>query len=405
MPARWSVVTTVKFLHAYKSHECLWNTNCDLYLLREARKAAIADLAFQMGMSGLDNDAIKAKIRLMRSKYHNERKKILSAAAVGEKYVPTSYWFEIMDSFLKDVVDMPQPEIITADSVNSSSIYERRLGDDEDSVEKPSQDFKMRSTSEIMSPSSKGAVPIRRGYRPGPACSKRRKKPNTTTVRQDYTEDEFETFGKSVSAQLRKLSLSRALRVQTRIQEFLTEERINDLGIISNSPTLPLSAPPEPTVPTCESRINDLGIISNSPTLPLSTPPEPTVPTSESSVSMYNPALYAGLPDMSSSDMKGTNADSGFDSVDSTTTKSISESTEGLDATIKTESIESEPIVKIEENIPTSPMEDADSPFLQKQMAELKAPEAVTPKEEVIHNVECELVTLDEDDPLKGTGD
>lgn len=272
-----------------------------------------------------------------------------------------------------------QKDIITADSIfDSSSIYENDFGDDEDSMEKAPPVLDVKNTSKMTSLPSTSVTSARRPYRPGPACSKRRRRPNAVSVREEYVEDEFDAFGKSVSAQLRKLSLSRALRVQTKIQKILTEERINDIGIITN-----LQAAPSPT------------------------PPELVAPTFKPVASVYEPVASAKLPEVSSSDTKVASVDSGFDSgVESTTTKSMSGSIAGLDD-IKTESIENEPILETEEKMSTSPPASADGKSLPlpEPMEELKAPERVQPKDEIIHNEECEIVTLDEDDPLKGTGD
>jgi hypothetical protein len=41
-------------------------------------------------------------------------------------------------------------------------------------------------------------------------------------------DDEFDAFGKSVAAQLKKFSLAGALKTQVKIQSLLTQERIND---------------------------------------------------------------------------------------------------------------------------------------------------------------------------------
>ncbi|XP_064117037.1 uncharacterized protein LOC135222732 isoform X3 [Macrobrachium nipponense] len=306
-------------------------------------------------------------------------KRILSEDAVPSVFIFTKQTTERNLSKKRLLPNDKNMDIITADSIiDSSSIYENDFGDDEDSMEKAPPVLSMKNTSKMTSLPSTSVTSTRRPYRPGPACSKRRRRPNPISVREEYVEDEFEAFGKSVSAQLRKLSLSRALRVQTEIQKILTEEKINDIGIITN-----LQAVPSPT------------------------PPELVAPTFKPVASMYEPVVSAKLPEVSSSDTKGANVDSGFDSgVESTSTKSISGSTARFDD-IKTESIKDEPILETEEKMSTSPSASGDGKSLplQEQMEELKAPGCVQPKDEIIHNEECEIVTLDEDDPLKGTGD
>ncbi|XP_071549180.1 uncharacterized protein [Panulirus ornatus] len=48
-------------------------------------------------------------------------------------------------------------------------------------------------------------------------------------------EDEFDAFGRSIASQLRKLSLPRALRIQSKFQTILTEERICDMQLNSST--------------------------------------------------------------------------------------------------------------------------------------------------------------------------
>lgn len=56
--------------------------------------------------------------------------------------------------------------------------------------------------------------------------------PSVEAVRKDeqHKEDEFDSFGKSIAQQLRKLPIISAMRMKIKIQVLLSEERINRLG-------------------------------------------------------------------------------------------------------------------------------------------------------------------------------
>lgn len=434
MVGRWSEAATLKFVYFYKLHECLWNTRSEFYNVKDARNAAYADLVLQMRMPDFDVRAAKVKIKNLRAHYFTELKKVRYAAAMGDRYEPTLYWFKEMDSFLRDTIgDIPslhQPEVITADSIyDSSSIYESGFGDDEDSMEKPTPFLHISETRSLAPPRKNnknnsnnintsasggrgGGAPFHRrvtsssSYRPGPASSKRRKKQKEAILGEEYA-DEFEAFGRSVSAQLRKLSLSRALRAQSKIQAILTEERIHDLETTTAAPPpslpLPLQLPPPPAVD------------------PRLLPPAAAVlPTSPHDLS-----FGLGVGGTSSTTSLVTNTtDSGVDSgIDTTTSSSSSSSSSaassvagGLPSPTTPTSIDSSSMplggITTTESTTTSSTSTSTSSSSSSCIKELKefrksVPEPTPtptppPTSDVIIKAECELITLDEDDPFEG---
>lgn len=227
MVGRWSEATTLKFIYYYKLNECLWNTKSPLYAHKQSRDAAYTDLVTHMAMDDFDVRAAKVKIKNLRAHYFTELKKVRNGMAIGNRYEPTLYWFKEMDSFIKDVVgDIPslqQPEVIIADSIyDSSCIYENGVGDfDEDSMGKASPIFHMAPDA-VRANAAKKARSSN-----GTSNQRKKKRPAQDSI------DEFDVFGKSVAAQLRKLSVARALRAQTQIQTMLTEERLHDLETTS----------------------------------------------------------------------------------------------------------------------------------------------------------------------------
>lgn len=57
----------------------------------------------------------------------------------------------------------------------------------------------------------------------------------SSSASQAVEEDEFDAFGRSMASQLRKLSLPRALRIQSKFQTMLSEERICDMQLNSHT--------------------------------------------------------------------------------------------------------------------------------------------------------------------------
>ncbi|KAK7073341.1 hypothetical protein SK128_023261 [Halocaridina rubra] len=247
MVGRWSESDTLKFIYFYRLHDCLWNSKSEYYTNKTARQRAYMEIVEQMNIDSFDVRGVKVKIKNLRAHYFTERKKARIAIAIGNYYEPTVYWFREMDSFLKHTLtDMhqQQPEVITADSIyDSSCIYENGNGDmDEDSLDKPLPVFHLPDGALRPKPKSKKTA----SKKPS-GTAPQKKKQSTNQPEQD----EFEVFGRSVAAQLRKLSLSRAMTAQTRIQVILTEERLQDLE--SNSP------PPTPIETSSAASENNAG--------------------------------------------------------------------------------------------------------------------------------------------------
>ncbi|XP_074039974.1 uncharacterized protein [Leptinotarsa decemlineata] len=129
---------------------------------------------------------VKAKIKNLRSTYHQELNKIKKSKTTGSGtnnvYNPTSIWFDEM-AFLNDTFEYRDT---TSSHVSTYSF-------------------------------------ILQVY---------------SSKKNSHTEDEFYYFGKSIAAQLRSLSLTHALQVQTKIQTLISNERCQPTQstIAQNSP-------------------------------------------------------------------------------------------------------------------------------------------------------------------------
>lgn len=104
---RWESCTTFLFIDEYKKQICLWNSQHELYKNRHARNKAYRRIINTMGQHGIKMsvDAVRTKIRSIRTTYFGEMKKIdaskKDADGDGEVYIPTLRWYNAM-SFISD---------------------------------------------------------------------------------------------------------------------------------------------------------------------------------------------------------------------------------------------------------------------------------------------------------------
>lgn len=96
---KWGSATTLKFVEEYGKHRCLWDTEDQDYRNKEVRDAALNDIATEMNIDGFDVDAVKRKIRIIRSTYWNEKIKIQRRA--NSCYKPKIKWYAVANSFLQ----------------------------------------------------------------------------------------------------------------------------------------------------------------------------------------------------------------------------------------------------------------------------------------------------------------
>lgn len=108
---------TVRMLRLYQTEPCLYDKTYSGYGVRELRMAAAKRLSDELGVPGFGPREIVSKFRNLRNAYSQELRKI--RARVGRAsdavYVPTVYWFRVMDEFLR-------PHIYAACHAMSNSV-------------------------------------------------------------------------------------------------------------------------------------------------------------------------------------------------------------------------------------------------------------------------------------------
>lgn len=109
MVFKWRDEQTETFVDYYtcREHECLWNVSSDSYKNKAARDSAYNKICKDLNLSGLTVTDVKNKIKIMRTNYNIELKKILKSEKSGsgfdDIYVPRVFWFKKVDCFLRGV--------------------------------------------------------------------------------------------------------------------------------------------------------------------------------------------------------------------------------------------------------------------------------------------------------------
>ncbi|PNF29421.1 hypothetical protein B7P43_G06849 [Cryptotermes secundus] len=234
----------MKFINLYKQEECLWNISLLDYKNKEARNLALERIAAAMGLEGFGVSDVKYKIKNIRSSYCQELKKIqfseASCSSPEDVYRPTVVWFSSLHSFLKSFVfQRERPPGFTPDRVSRST----SIKDEEIVLEEVTQLYDTNEAWTSVEESACGkreASEFRLEGSASPEPARQQPKRCKTSdcgllcktvdrlkeVLDRKEEDEFETFGKSVACQLKRLSVRRAASAQLKIQAILTEERI-----------------------------------------------------------------------------------------------------------------------------------------------------------------------------------
>ncbi|GFG29874.1 hypothetical protein Cfor_09298 [Coptotermes formosanus] len=247
MPSKWSEEATLKFVKEYKQLECLWDVKSASYRNKAVRDAAYMKLADCANLPGFTVQEAKNKIKNLRSTYSQELKKVKQSRKSGldEVYQPSLIWYKEIDSFLGPVIASRDAQAATEADV--SSVTEEGITENEDTLEGNLQSLSP-SNSQLSTPTESTDIQadrksVKRNH-PSPVpqtllCKKKKAvhgsqlMSSASAFHQSLNfsknnDDEFDAFGKSVAAQLKKFSLAGALKTQVKIQSLLTQERIID---------------------------------------------------------------------------------------------------------------------------------------------------------------------------------
>ncbi|CAH1954190.1 unnamed protein product [Acanthoscelides obtectus] len=208
-----------------------------------------------MNIKGFGVTEIRNKIRILRSTYSQELKKIKLSKMHGSTglYIPNLKWFAEMNDFLKlnktkGVTEMPsallriesneannepptisikaihsiKSEPITNDnSIDNSDDTFTEDGAYNDDIDE--SDFLLTEEDQDMFVMPKPKKAKIEGE-DSPVHS-----PHSMNVTSREYEDEFDVFGRHVAAQLKQLSTSNSVRAQEKIQSILTTFRLQEI--------------------------------------------------------------------------------------------------------------------------------------------------------------------------------
>ncbi|CAH1108231.1 unnamed protein product [Psylliodes chrysocephalus] len=235
MSLKWTEDTTVKFVKLYRDEECLWNLQLLIYRNKQAREAAIKKIVDAMGIEDFGPTEVKNKIKNLRSTYVQEVVKIKksesSGAGADEIYRPKIKWCIVMYTILQKM-DKKRETI-------SNLGYQLLTDIDNDS--QTSQDETERTLHEVPAEESE-----KEKFNIANEPTPKRQKIGKTNVKEiaawvkdltsltisiqdmEPSENEFDIFGKSVAAQLKKLPRAKAITAQDQIQQLLSRFRLEN---------------------------------------------------------------------------------------------------------------------------------------------------------------------------------
>ncbi|KAH8405698.1 hypothetical protein KR215_006724 [Drosophila sulfurigaster] len=225
----------LKFVEAFSCEPCLWNRHPYLW---GARVAACKRIQNVMNETLLRNETpislqgIKMKIKNIRSVYHQELKKM----RINPYYYPKSCWFEPLHKILAPFLDKNgdgNEELISPKSQKRLQVKVPRLkcirvmpSEVEESTEiKIEHDAEADQLEPSTSTSPQLSVITSPPRSPSSNLPKIVNASSLQTALRNRDEDEFTFFGMSVAAQLRKMPLSSAMIMQSKIQHMISMER------------------------------------------------------------------------------------------------------------------------------------------------------------------------------------
>ncbi|RZF41088.1 hypothetical protein LSTR_LSTR002720 [Laodelphax striatellus] len=241
---RWNDATIHKFLELYEQNQCLWNPKHKGYRYPVTRSQALDRIIEQMGLP-MDRAMLKLKIKNIRTTYHREITRILHSKENGEEevYTPQLSWFNFAHRFLKNVIG----ENKTKNLQVYLNLDESECGQEE-TID--NEDWHMGEIVQTVECSDNASIPLEKKTSPerrkfnrsslkilptksaqvGFNLQKIVRKLDDVAKMQIEPDDEFHTFGMHVANQLRRLPLQRALLLQNKFQELITEERMNAIS-------------------------------------------------------------------------------------------------------------------------------------------------------------------------------
>ncbi|VEN58339.1 unnamed protein product [Callosobruchus maculatus] len=179
----------------------------------------------------------KIKIKNVRSHYCQELKKIRNSVFKDSSnlYKPSLLWFDALDSYLRDyVAHKPEPDhgILHIELPSFKNEVQEHPDEYSPPLLSPpspatSASFERPPSSASNLHSASASVTSKRKRQAEYPCEDAQEHASASS---GYKKSEFEIFGESVAAQLSSMPFVDALKLQLKIQELITRERLKTLN-------------------------------------------------------------------------------------------------------------------------------------------------------------------------------
>lgn len=251
---RWTETMTYIFVKLYSKSPCLWNPLDINYKVQKERELAYEKMAkdfHEKTKKYLSTHEVKNKIKALRTTYLQQVKKIWERSTPTYTYMPTIAWFEAMDNILKNTTSskhidpqlMPnniqekpsQTPCVTQGWVDSNSDNELNPATEPlpDPLTNTDEGEDITIKEESSSPEENNVAPKKKMIKLQKNKRRTFKNSSKSKVAKNPPIDEFDIYGKYIASQLRKMELTKALKMQLAIQNLVSEARLSDLPSFS----------------------------------------------------------------------------------------------------------------------------------------------------------------------------
>ncbi|KAK5648199.1 hypothetical protein RI129_003091 [Pyrocoelia pectoralis] len=215
MAPKWSDELNLRFVELYKEHRCLWDQLDDLYKNKNARGTALVSIAESLNITGFGAAEVKST---------------KSGCGSADVYVPSLKWFSVMKEVMskgtlkrdtKSTLMLMNPHQLRYRLTRKQTL-QKKTQDDQQTTSaeyQPKKKFKPRSKIQQIASTARELKTL--------SESISRSEPGK--------EDEWDIYGRSVAAQLKRMSTTQALTAQMEINNVLTKCRFDDIYGTSNS--------------------------------------------------------------------------------------------------------------------------------------------------------------------------
>ncbi|XP_071454196.1 uncharacterized protein [Hetaerina americana] len=199
-----------------------------------------------LALPDLNVHSLREKVRIIRNTYIKEVNKVNNskkyATSPKDVYTPKLTWFSVADEFLRKCIQLKSAEVNSSQNSGTDDREEEDStdpGDQEGNKELQQSDYVPRISS-VVHPEAKEMFKESEVKESAKVVNKRKyhddsvyraikalKAISRSTLLEEH---EFDTFGKSIAAQLKQLPLQQALELQSKFQVMIVESRLSLLS-------------------------------------------------------------------------------------------------------------------------------------------------------------------------------